>query len=342
MVSKSRSSTLYSKLSDLGGAAQAQGTTRLEDFQTLKSVGQGSYGKVYLVRNRKETDADKFYAMKIIRKDLLIDQKKIQQAYVEKEILNTCEHPFIMNLDFVFQNDSRIFFLMKYIEGGDLFHHLQKKRRFKEGVAKFYAAQVLLALGYLHKKRIIYRDILISDFGLSKILSQPEEQTNSLVGTAAYVAPEILRGQGYDKSVDWWALGILIYEMLHGHPPFYDKNIYLMFQKIKDERVQPQYSATDISDEARDLIKQLLQKDSRLRLGSQNDQSDIMKHPWFSDVKFSKLEQKKVKAKYKPEISPLRTSNLTTISSAYRESHISQSDVLKAHQEQFQDLTKKK
>ena len=171
-----------------------------------------------------------------------------------------------MSLDYVFQTDSRIYFLMKYIEGGDLFSHLVKKVRFKEQVAQFYAAQVLLALGYLHQKKIIYRDlklenillerdgyILISDFGLSKILSQPEEQTNSVVGTAAYVAPEILKGNGYDKSVDWWALGILLYEMLHGQPPFFDKNIYIMFQKIKDERVHPQFSS-DISDEARDLI----------------------------------------------------------------------------------------
>ena len=153
-----------------------------------------------------------------------------------------CEHPFIMNLDYVFQNDARIYFLMRYIEGGDLYHHLIKKRQFKEQVAKFYAAQVLSALGYLHKKKIIYRDlklenilldsdgyILIADFGLSKILSQPEEQTNSLVGTAAYVAPEILKGKGYDKTVDWWALGILLYEMLHGQPPFFDKNVYIMF-----------------------------------------------------------------------------------------------------------------
>ena len=152
-----------------------------------------------------------------------------------------------MNLDYVFQTETRIYFLMKFVEGGDLFRHLAKKGKFNEKVARFYAAQVLVALGYLHKKRIIYRDlklenilldrdgyILISDFGLSKILSQPEEQTNTLVGTAAYVAPEILKGNGYDKSVDWWALGILIYEMLHGKPPFYDKNVYLMFQKIKD------------------------------------------------------------------------------------------------------------
>jgi len=191
---------------------------------------------------------------------------------------------------------------MKYIEGGDLFRHLAKKGRFKEKVARFYAAQVLTALGYLHKKKIIYRDlklenilldrdgyILIADFGLSKILSQPEEQTHSLVGTAAYVAPEILKGGGYDKSVDWWALGILLYEMLHGKPPFYDKNIYIMFQKIKDTKVQPQF-ASDISEEAKDLIRQLLQKDYRERLGSTNDLNDIITHPFFDEIKFRKLE----------------------------------------------------
>lgn len=211
-----------------------------------------------------------------------------------------------MNLDYVFQTETRIYFLMKYVEGGDLFRHLAKKGKFKEKVARFYAAQVLVALGYLHKKRIIYRDlklenilldrdgyILISDFGLSKILSQPEEQTNTLVGTAAYVAPEILKGNGYDKSVDWWALGILIYEMLHGKPPFYDKNVYLMFQKIKDVKCQPVFS-DDISEEAKDLIKQLLQKDSQKRLGSNNDIQDIITHPFFDDIKFRKLEQKKV------------------------------------------------
>ncbi len=111
-----------------------------------------------------------------------------------------------------------------------------------------------------------------------------------MVGTAAYVAPEILKGKGYDKSVDWWALGILIYEMLHGKPPFYDKNIYLMFQKIKDERIQPIYSS-DISDEAKDLITMLLQKDPQNRLGSsKQDIADIITHPFFSEIKFRKLE----------------------------------------------------
>lgn len=142
--------------------------------------------------------------------------------------------------------------------------HLLKKKKFKESAAKFYAAQVILALGYLHNKKIIYRDlklenilveedgyIVISDFGLSKILSEPNQLTETFCGTAAYLAPEIIRGSSYDKTVDWWALGILLYEMLHGLPPFFDRNMYTMFEKIKTN--EPQFSP-DISESAKDLI----------------------------------------------------------------------------------------
>ncbi|CDW89282.1 protein kinase domain containing protein [Stylonychia lemnae] len=289
-----RSSTILSKSSS--------DSYKLEDFQTLRIIGQGSYGKVYLVKNIKN---GLLYAMKILRKDKLVDQKNIHTAYIEKEILQTSEHQFIMKLEYLFQNDKRIYFLMKFVEGGDLYRHLQKRGRFKEKVVQFYLGQVLLAIGYLHQNKILYRDlklenillnrdgyIVISDFGLSKILSDPKDQAFSVVGTAAYVAPEILKQKGYDKTVDWWAFGILMYEMLHGIPPFYDKNLYLMFGKIQNDSYQPQYS-DDLSENARDLLTQLLQKDHTKRLGYKNDMNDIMQHPFFSDLKFKKLEQKK-------------------------------------------------
>jgi len=197
-------------------------TASLSDFILKNIIGMGAFGKVYLTQNLHSRE---LFAMKIIRKDKLINQQQIESPFREKEIMMSCQHPFIINLDYLFQDSHRIYFLMRYVQGGDLLKHLQIKKRFKESAVQFYAAQIALAIGHLHSKRIIYRDlklenilmnddgyILLSDFGLSKILP-PGQLSFTLCGTAAYIAPEILSKSSYDFKVDWWALGVLVFEM---------------------------------------------------------------------------------------------------------------------------------
>lgn len=175
--------------------------------------------------------------MKSIRKDIVIEHDSIENLHLEKKILNQVNHPFIISMEFVFHKSLRIYFIMDFIQGGELFKHLSESRRFTEDRAKFYCAQIAMALGYLHSSKIIYRDlkpenillnndgyILLADFGLAKIKENEGEEPNSFCGTPEYLSPEMIVGSGHDHTLDWWALGILLYEMIIGIPPFYNKN----------------------------------------------------------------------------------------------------------------------
>lgn len=213
-----------------------------DDFELISIIGRGTFGKVYLVRNKLQ---DKYYAMKVIRKDVVIQHESVESLQVEKLILNQVNHPFIIGMDYVFQKAYRIYFIMQFIQGGELFKHLSEQKRFSEQKTKFYAAQIALALGYLHESNIIYRDlkpenillnddgyIMLADFGLAKIVQQDSEEPNSFCGTPEYLSPEMIVGSGHDKTLDWWALGILIYEMIIGIPPFYNPNKNQMYYLI--------------------------------------------------------------------------------------------------------------
>jgi serum/glucocorticoid-regulated kinase 2 len=175
--------------------------------------------------------------MKVIRKDVVIEHESIESLQLEKLILVQVNHPFIIGLNYVFQKSYRIYFIMDFIQGGELFKHLTDEKRFSEYKAKFYSAQIALALGYLHGSNIVYRDlkpenillnkdgyIMLADFGLAKIIAQNGENPNSFCGTPEYLSPEMIEGSGHDHTLDWWALGILIYEMIIGIPPFYNQN----------------------------------------------------------------------------------------------------------------------
>jgi len=206
---------------------------------------------------------------------------------------------------------------MKFVKGGELFRHLVEVRKFPEPTAKFFAAQVALALAHLHSKKIIYRDLkpenvllgedgylLVADFGLAKFV-QDGELANSFCGTAEYLAPEMLIGNGHDYSVDWWALGILIYEMVVGIPPFFHKNKHRMYFLIRESPVNfpdPVRHKITVSADCQDLICKLLDKNRKTRLGAGADGIDeILKHPWFADLDMDALTAKKMQSPYVPK-----------------------------------------
>ena len=244
----------------------------------------------------------------------IIERNKIDEMKTEKNILEQMNHEFLVGLEFCFTNPSRIFFGMKFLQGGELFQHLRIKRRFPEAATKFYAAQVLLALEYLHKKNIIYRDLKpenimldkngylkLVDFGVCKQLTSSDARTMSIVGTPEYLPPEIIVQKGHDKTADWWSFGILIYEMLTGFPPFASKNQNDMFVKIIREDFKfPQ--EIDISDDCKDIVRKLLTKNPELRLGNQKDADMIKEHPWFNDMDFEKLLAFQIKPPFVPKI----------------------------------------
>lgn len=275
-------------------------TASLEDFVVISVLGKGSVGKVFLVQ-RKQTK--KYYAMKVLRKDVLIDTDLIENTRIEKEILKRASHPFIVSMEFVFQTPGRIYFIMQYVKGGELFKQLAEKKRLPEMQAKFYAAQIALALGHLHKNKIIYRDvkpenilldengyIYLTDFGMAKFLNE-DQTANSFCGTPEYLAPEIITGEGHNKPADWWSLGTLIYEMLVGIPPFYHQNQKVMYNFIMSKSIifpEAKYNIP-ISDECKDIISQLLIKDQKSRLGSKGDAEEVMSHPFFKLLDFTKL-----------------------------------------------------
>ena len=305
--SKSRSKVLYQR------EVSAKPVT-LADFKIIKKIGRGSFGTVYLV---EKTDTGILYAMKQLRKDIIIKHNAIICTKLEKEVLKRAHHPFLIGLDYAFQSPVNIYFVMKFYRGGELYNHLIAKKRFAETGAKFYGAQIALALGELHKNKVIYRDmkpenilldvdgyIALADFGLAKIVEENQSAT-TFCGTSEYLAPEMVNESGHNKQVDWWGLGILLYEMMMGVPPFHNKNQHILFQYITTKDVifpDPKKYNIEISENAKDLIKKLLKKNPQERLGSVKDVDDVMAHPFFKDMDVEKLLKKELVPEYKPHV----------------------------------------
>jgi len=280
-----------------------------DDFELMNVIGKGSFGKVMQVRKK---DDGKIYAMKVLRKEAIIARKQVAHTKAEKTILQKIQHPFIVRLHYAFQTKDKLYMILDYINGGELFFHLKKEGRFPEPRVKFYAAQITCALAHLHSLGIVYRDlkpenilldslgnICLTDFGLSKEIRE-NEGTHTFCGTPEYLAPEVLKGQGHGIEVDWWSLGTLIYEMLTGLPPFYSQNINIMYQKILNGELRfPSY----VSPEAHSLLEGLLTRDVERRLGSGVSGSEnVKRHPFFKDVDFGKLERREYDAPYKPKV----------------------------------------
>ena len=283
-------------------------SVELNDFQIIKVLGRGTFGKVCLVQYKPTKE---YYAMKSLKKDVLLDMDQVQSTILEKKILQSLDHPFLVGMIFCFQTEERIYFIMPFIRGGELFQHLRTEKFFKEDKARFYAASMGLALEYLHNHGIVYRDIKpeniligedgylkLIDFGMAKML-QGNEKATSFCGTPEYLAPEIITGEGHNRAADWWSYGILLFEMLCGIPPFYCENTERMYDLITNAELRfPK--RIQVSDNAKDLIKKLLIKQQDKRLGVNKGFEEIKTHPFFQGFDFDALLAKKLEAPFIP------------------------------------------
>jgi serine/threonine protein kinase len=270
----------------------------LDSFHIIKVIGKGSFGKVFLVRHKARKT---LHALKVLKKDFIIRKNQVEHTKTERSVLGYINHPYIVGLTMAFQTSDKLFFVLDYCAGGELFFHLGKLGRFPEDRAKFYAAQITLALEYVHNLGVIYRDlkpenvllddkgnIRLTDFGLSKEgVRGHSSGASSFCGTPEYIAPEVLKRQGHGRAVDWWSLGALLYEMISGLPPFYSRNRETMFDKImKAEITFPQQMSMD----AKDILSKLLVRDPQQRLGSgEGDAAELKAHPFFRDIDWATL-----------------------------------------------------
>ncbi|KAI1746923.1 Pkinase-domain-containing protein [Xylaria castorea] len=287
-----------------------KGKLAMEDFELLKVVGKGSFGKVMQVRKK---DTSRIYALKTIRKAHIISRSEVAHTLAERSVLAQINNPFIVPLKFTFQSPEKLYFVLAFVNGGELFHHLQKETRFDINRARFYTAELLCALECLHGFNVIYRDlkpenilldyqghIALCDFGLCKLDMKDEDRTNTFCGTPEYLAPELLLGQGYNKTVDWWTLGVLLYEMLTGLPPFYDENTNEMYRKILSEPLH--FPGIEVvPPAAKDLLTKLLNRKPEERLGA-GGSAEIKAHPFFHAIDWRKLLQRKYEPTFKPRV----------------------------------------
>ena len=271
-----------------------------DDFTPYKTIGRGGFGKVVLCQKK---DNKKLYAIKILKKTDIMQKDHMDKIRNEKNIMLENKHKFLLGLEFCFHDGRRIYFGMNYCAGGVLTNYILNYKRFDEGVARFYTAQIILALEYLHERNIVYRDlkpdnvcldktgyIKLIDYGISKYLAGADSLTQSVVGTYEYFAPEILQQQGYNRMVDWWCLGILLFELVVGQPPWTDPNDNTLFTYIlKYDFEIPK--EVNMSPELMHLIRSLLIKAPSARLGFTNGAKDIINHPWFTGFDFNALNQ---------------------------------------------------
>lgn len=315
----------------------------LDDFNFIKVLGKGSFGKVMLVE--RKANPDEIYAVKILKKSVIIQDDDVDCTMTEKRILTlAAKHPFLTAIHSCFQTTDRLFFVMEYVKGGthhhfgyimedifclfeycivvslfvsgDLMFHIQKARKFDEPRARFYAAEVILALQFLHRNHIIYRDLKLdnilldaeghcklADFGMCKEnIIEGETTTSTFCGTPDYIAPEILQELPYGASVDWWALGVLLYEMVAGQPPFEAENEDDLFESIlRDDLVFPGW----VSPEAESVLKAFMTKNPAKRLGcvaADGGESAIRVQPFFKYLDWQALETRKIKPPIRPKI----------------------------------------
>ncbi|XP_073719672.1 cAMP-dependent protein kinase catalytic subunit PRKX [Misgurnus anguillicaudatus] len=280
----------------------------LDDLDTIATVGTGTFGRVFLVKDKKTQG---FFALKAMKIPDVIRLKQEQHVLNEKEVLTEVSHPFLVRLFWTHHDDRFLYMLMEYVNGGELFSYLRSQGRFSNNTGLFYSAEIVCAIEYLHSKEIIYRDlkpenilldseghIRLTDFGFAKKLS---ERTWTLCGTPEYLAPEVIQSKGHGQAVDWWALGVLIFEMLAGYPPFFDDNPFSIYQKILAGKLEfPRH----LDFYVKDLIKKFLVVDRARRLGNmKNGADDVKKHRWFRSIDWDCVHTRKLRPPIVPKVS---------------------------------------
>jgi serine/threonine protein kinase len=283
--------------------------TDISNFDKIKVIGRGTFGKVILVKSK---DDNRLYALKCVKKIHILKTNNLQNILSEKKIYSKIDSPFIIKLRQTFQDKEMVYFLFDYYNGGELFFHIQRVKRFSEEMVKFYAAEIYCALEYLHSKKIIYRDlkpenivldldghIKLIDFGLAKDFNSKKiDFCSTFCGTNEYIPPEVIMGEKYSFNFDWWGFGNIIYEMFYGRPAFTEKsgNKNILFHKILTQ--EPNYTKYKMSNESIDLMMCLLKKNKYERLSP----CDIPNHPFFRGIDFSKIREKVITPPLRPKV----------------------------------------
>eukprot|EP00200_Dunaliella_tertiolecta_P003728 CAMPEP_0202360384 /NCGR_PEP_ID=MMETSP1126-20121109/13346_1 /ASSEMBLY_ACC=CAM_ASM_000457 /TAXON_ID=3047 /ORGANISM="Dunaliella tertiolecta, Strain CCMP1320" /LENGTH=747 /DNA_ID=CAMNT_0048954081 /DNA_START=226 /DNA_END=2469 /DNA_ORIENTATION=- len=283
-----------------------------QDFEMLRVVGQGAFGKVLQVQH-KATGA--VHAMKIMKKERILQKDHSEYVRSERDVLTSVVHPYIVNLRCSFQTQTKLYLVLEFINGGHLFFNLYRQGVFDEAVARLYTAEIVSAIGYLHSIGIMHRDlkpenvlldseghVKLTDFGLAKSnMGDESARSNSFIGTMEYMAPEIIAGKGHTKDVDWWSTGILLYEMLCGVPPFRAKSRNALQTQILSSKVKyPKF----LSSDALNLLKALLTREPGKRLGTGPQGAEaVRRHPFFKSINWGKLERRELESKFKPAVS---------------------------------------
>lgn len=287
-------------------------SSNISNYRLLKTLGKGAHGKVVLAQ--RMSDASQMSAIKVLKKEELIFKKQVLNVKTEHEVLSSVSHPFLVRMQSAFQSKSHVYFAMDFMIGGELFQHLRQRRTLSEEQTKFIVACLILAIGHLHDSGFLYRDLkpenillskegypVIADFGLAT-RADPSELINEFCGTADYLSPEVIMQKGYNRPADWWALGVLTYEMLFGSPPFYSHDVQEMYKKTVTTPLRF-LKQSNVSRLAQDFCAGLLMKNAKQRLGSVVGAVELMHHPWFADLDWNKLLLKKIKSPIKSWIS---------------------------------------
>jgi serine/threonine protein kinase len=321
---------------DLGPSERI--TAKPSDFEFLKTVGKGSFGRVYLARHKAD---QQIFAMKVLSKAHIKKRNEVKHVMSERNVLIlNMKHPFLVSLHYSFQTKDKLYFVLDYLNGGELFFHLQREKRFAEPRARFYTAEIASALGYLHEKDIIYRDlkpenllldryghVVLTDFGLCKEGITATDTTGTFCGTPEYLAPEIVLKKPYDRTVDWWCLGSVLYEMLFGLPPFYSKDHNEMYDKIVHQQLR---ISQMVSMSARDALSQLLQKDRSIRLGAKRDFAEVKEHAFFYAIDWAALLRREIKPPFVPRVKD--ELDISCIDKEFTEQPVTDSLIPKSHQ----------
>lgn len=306
--------SIYHEIEITSLSKQKDGTPNISEFSILKQIGQGSFSKVYLVRKLTGPDSGQLYAMKILKKAHL-KVKDRQRSKKERDILAQIKHPFIVDLHYAMQSNAKLYLILSWLRAGDFFSKLSTDVMLDEKDSRFYLGEILLALSHLHSLGIIYRDlkpenilldddghIKLTDFGLSKVAVNPDKRTYSFAGTIPYMAPEVIKRSqmGHSFAVDFWAVGVIMYEMLVGCLPFQGKTREQTQHDILSAKLtMPEF----LSPEAQSLLRCLFKRDPKNRLGSgPGGCQEVIEHPFFKEIDFKMLLEKKITPPFKPAI----------------------------------------